>query len=497
MRILLINVPHPAIGSRIPREQLPPYGLLCVGGPLIDDGHEVSLLDGEFGPMRLDAIVAEAVRRKPAAVLFGHSGSSSGHPIIAQAARMIRAALPGAHIIYGGVHPTYFWREILSEEPWVDAIVRGEGEETIRQLIRALSAGQALGDIRGIAFRRGGEVIGTPAAPVIRDLDAYRIGWELIDHTRYSYWGGKRAVVVQFSRGCPHLCTYCGQRGFWTRWRHRDPVLLAKEIARLHREHGVQVFNFADENPSAGRKAWKAFLEALIAEDIDVTLVGSTRADDIVRDAEFLHLYKQAGFERFLMGTEDTDEDTLKLIRKGGATSTDREAIRLLREHNILSMATWVAGFVDQTDRDMWHSLRRLIAYDPDQIQALYVTPHRWTPYYREAENREVVQTDKTKWDYKHQVLGMAKMPPWRLFLWVKFIEVAMQTRPRALRRLMWNPEPKMRHAIRWYYRMGRRVWFHEIAGFFLRDKTGASGATVKALVGARQDREEEAMATE
>jgi hypothetical protein len=52
MRILLINVPHPAIGSRIPREQLPPYGLLCVGGPLIDDGHDVSLLDGEFGPSR-------------------------------------------------------------------------------------------------------------------------------------------------------------------------------------------------------------------------------------------------------------------------------------------------------------------------------------------------------------------------------------------------------------------------------------------------------------
>jgi len=159
MRILLINVPHPAIGSRIPREQLPPYGLLCVGGPLIDDGHVVSLLDGEFGPMRLDAIVAEAVRRNPDAVLFGHSGSSSGHPIIAQAARMVRAALPGAHIIYGGVHPTYFWREILSEEPWVDAVVRGEGEETIRQLIRALSAGQALGDIRGIATKAGGETV--------------------------------------------------------------------------------------------------------------------------------------------------------------------------------------------------------------------------------------------------------------------------------------------------------------------------------------------------
>ena len=55
----------------------------------------------------------------------------------------------------------------------------------------------------------------------------YRVGWELIDHARYSYYGGKRGVVMQFSRGCPHLCSYCGQRGFWTRWRHRDPKKFA------------------------------------------------------------------------------------------------------------------------------------------------------------------------------------------------------------------------------------------------------------------------------
>jgi len=63
---------------------------------------------------------------------------------------------------------------------------------------------------------------------VVRDLDAHRIGWELINFVNYSYGGGLRAVVVQFSRGCPHLCTYCGQRGFWTRWRHRDPVRFAR-----------------------------------------------------------------------------------------------------------------------------------------------------------------------------------------------------------------------------------------------------------------------------
>lgn len=495
MRILLINIPHPAIGSRIPKEQLPPYGLLCIGGPLIDDGHDVSLLDGEFGPMPLSAIVAEAVRWRPDAVLFGHSGSSSGHPIIAATARAIREAIPQAHIVYGGVHPTYYWREVLAAEPCVDAVVRGEGEETALQLMRALEAGVTLDHIRGIAFRRDGVPHGTPPAPVIQDLDAYRVGWELIDHRRYSYWGGKRAVVVQFSRGCPHLCNYCGQRGFWTRWRHRDPVKLAAEIARLHRDHGVEVFNFADENPSAGRKPWKAFLEALIAERVSVTLVGSTRADDIVRDADFLHLYKAAGFERFLMGMENTDEATLELIRKGGATSTDREAIRLLRKHNILSMATWVAGFHEEGWRDLLRGLRQLISYDPDQIQALYVTPHRWTPYYRIAEGRTIVQDDLTRWDYKHQVLATSRLKPWQLFLMVKAIEACAQLRPRALRRWAWNPEPKIRHAIRWYYRMGRRVWLHEMIDFFLRDTVRDRGRTLVEFLGAPQDQEEEASA--
>lgn len=137
--------------------------------------------------------------------------------------------------------------------------------------------------------------------------------------------------------------------------------------------------------------------------------------------------------------------------------------------------------------------LRQLVSYDPDQIQAPYVTPHRWTPYYRLAMDRKVVQPDRTRWDYKHQVLAMTRMAPWRLFLWVKLIEAAAQLRPRALRRLIWNPDPRIRHAVRWYYRIGRRVWFHEIASFLLRDRCREDGRALADHLGAAQDHEEEA----
>ena len=493
MRILLINVPHPSIGSRIPDDHLPPLGLLAIGGPLLDDGHEVLLIDGEFGPMSTQGLVAAAMAFAPDAVLFGHSGSTSGHPVIAEVARAVSAALPGVRVVYGGVYPTYHWREILAAEPYVTAIVRGEGEETARRLMAAIRDGEPLADVPGIAYRDRSGARATMAAPVIRDLDAYRIGWELIDHARYSYWGGLRAVIVQFSRGCPHLCTYCGQRGFWTKWRHRDPVRFAKELARLHREQGVRVINFADENPTVSKKAWTAFLEALIAENVDLILVGSTRAGDIVRDADILHLYKKAGWVRFLLGLENTDEATLTRIRKGATTAVDREAIRLMRQHGILSMATWAIGFAEETDSDHWRGLRQLLSYDPDQIQMLYVTPHRWTPYFREAAGRQVIQTDQRRWDYKHQVLVNRHLNPWRVLLWVKFTEMVLQCRPKALYRTYFQPDRRLRQAMRWYSQMGRRVWPYEILAF-LHDRLQKNGPTLAVFWGTPQDAEEKAM---
>src|SRR4029079_5647488 len=153
-------------------------------------------------------------------------------------------------IIYGGVFPTYHWRDVLSETNGFDVIVRGEGEATIVAPRAARASGGPLSSVDAIPFRdRAGTPVATPPARTIANLDDYRIGWELIDHARYSYWGGKRAVIMQFSRGCPHLCNYCGQRGFWTRWRHRDPKKFAQEIAWLHRAHGVELINLADENP--------------------------------------------------------------------------------------------------------------------------------------------------------------------------------------------------------------------------------------------------------
>jgi anaerobic magnesium-protoporphyrin IX monomethyl ester cyclase len=491
LRILIVNPPHLSIGSRIPREQLPPLGLLCVGGSLLDDGHNVTLLDAEIGPLSYDEIVRRVVNHNPEVLLIGHSGSTSAHPIVVELTRRFREELSELKIIYGGVFPTYHYHDILTHEFQIDLIVRGEGEATVPKLISAIENNKDLTNVDGIAFRHQDRIIETPPAQMIEDLDVYRIGWELVDLTKYSYYGGKQAVVMQFSRGCPHLCNYCGQRGFWARWRHRNPQKFAKEIAWLHRTHGVELINLADENPTVDKAVWRELCEAIIAENINITVIGSTRADDIVRDADILHLYRKAGVERFLIGMENTDEATLKKIKKGGAAQKDREAIRLLRQHGILSLATWVTDFEEITDRDFIHSLKQLLWYDPDQIMTLYVTPHRWTGYYRIAAERQVIQLDQRLWDYKHQVLKTVNMPPWRIFLWVKFIELVLQARPKALWRSYFQPDRAARHGMNWFTHMGRRVLLHEWWNFWFCDRRVKDGPTLEQFWGVPQDRQE------
>lgn len=471
MRILLINVPHPSIGSRLPDEHLPPLGLLSIGGPLIDKGHEVRLLDAEFGPMEFSEIVAETLKYDPSMVLLGHSGSTSAQPIISEVTRMIRGQNQSIKIVIGGVFPTYHWKEILEAEPQIDCIVCGEGEETVVNVVSAIENGSPLEFVKGIALRADGKAVKTHPAPLITNLNACRVGWELMGSNHYTYWGKRKAVVIQFSRGCPHSCSYCGQCLFWEKWRHRDPELLADEIEMLHKEYGVEVINFADENPAANQKEWKRFLEALIRKDLKLILVASIRADSIVRDAEYLHLYKQAGFERFLLGIESYDETVLKKIKKGGSVAKDREAIQLLRKNDILSMATYVVGFGNETLRSFYNSLRQLLFYDPDQIQLLYTTPHQWTPYFNETKDSEIIQPDQRKWDYKHQVIALDHLKPWMVILFVKLIEVIMQARPKALKRLLFHRDARLRDAMHWYTNIGRKVWFYELFQFFFKEK--------------------------
>ena len=99
-------------------------------------------------------------------------------------------------------------------------------------------------------------------------MNAFRIGWELLDNwDDYQCFGLGRSAIVQFWRGCPHQCTYCGQRDFWVKWRHRDPLKVVDEIEWLYRTHNVRFISLADENPASNKTTWLSFLKELASRE--------------------------------------------------------------------------------------------------------------------------------------------------------------------------------------------------------------------------------------
>ncbi|MEJ2467158.1 MAG: radical SAM protein [Candidatus Thiodiazotropha sp.] len=301
-------------------------------------------------------------------------------------------------------------------------------------------------------------------------------------------------MVIQLSRGCPHTCSYCGQRGYWTKWRHRNPQKVAAEIAWLHRTHDINFFDLADENPTSSPRIWRQFLEALIKEKVPVKLFATIRADDIVRDREILPLYKKAGMECILMGIETTNAQTMTAIRKGSTQQKDYQAIQLLRQHNIISMVGCIFGLQDERLSDFLTTFRHLIHYDPDLLNAMYVTPHRWTTFYLQSALRTVVEDDLEKWDYRHQVLDTGSLKPWQTFLAVKSLEVLIHLRPRFLYRLLRHPDSGIGDALRWCSRNAARVWLDEVLEYLIRDRAVKLPRTLNAIQGESLVQEHDAL---
>ena len=170
-------------------------------------------------------------------------------PSIYKAERLLQIAKevhPLALTVLGGIHATFMYQQVLTEAPWIDAIVRGEGEEIFVNLFvarrRPLAGAAAV--IKGLAFRDNDSVVATPAAPTVKDLDAISPDWGILEWSKYIYIPmGKRVAIPNMARGCPFTCSFCSQWKFWRDYRIRDPKKVVDEIEGLIRDHDVGFFH--------------------------------------------------------------------------------------------------------------------------------------------------------------------------------------------------------------------------------------------------------------
>src|SRR5262249_42598511 len=173
---------------------------------------------------------------------------------------------------------------------------------------------------------------------------------------------------MQLSRGCPLRCTYCGQWGFWRRWRHRSAGNFVGELELLVREYGVRVVWLADENFAADPDLARDVLERIAARDLGLSINLNMTAAGVVREAGLLPLYKRAGVDNVVMGVESLDDAVVGGIRKNNPFEVSKRAVRALRRHGIVSLVNIIYGLEDESGATLRRTFRRLLELDADVL---------------------------------------------------------------------------------------------------------------------------------
>ncbi len=303
-------------------------------------------------------------------------------------------ATPRAVRVLGGVHATFMYKQVLSEAPWVDVIVRGEGEEIFVNLIRCIDEGrwpQERGSIKGLAYTEDDTIVATQAAPTIKDLDAIVPDWNILKWENYIYIPlGVRVAIPNMARGCPFTCSFCSQWKFWRDYRVRDPKKVVDEIEKLVNDHGVGFFILADEEPTINKKKFREFCEELIARGLpDKVKWGiNTRVTDIYRDKDDLHFWRKAGLVHVSLGTEAAAQLKLDRFNKETKVAENKEAIRLLREADIFTEAQFIVGLDNETAETLEETYRMAWDWQPDLANWSMYTPWPFTPLFQELGDK-------------------------------------------------------------------------------------------------------------
>ena len=278
----------------------------------------------------------------------------------------LREAGVTAHFTMGGHYASFEPTEILKRIPGLDSIVRFDGEMTLVNLLNCLSSGSDWRVLPGIAFRDDAEEIRVaPLAQVVEDLDL--LPWP--DRKSIDYEGHPMPTAsILGSRGCPWDCSFCSIRPFYEEQggplrRLRSPKAVVDEMIDLHRNRGVPIFLFQDDDFLAGgRKAkeWAIEIADLIAKEGlagEMAFKISCRSDEI--HEEVVERLIAGGLTHVYMGVESGDEEGLINMSKRLKPEAHLRAGRILKSFGL----SFDFGFMLVDPYSTFRSIRQNIEF--------------------------------------------------------------------------------------------------------------------------------------
>ena len=376
LRVTLINPPQ---FTQYPQ---PPLGLALIAAVLEREGYPVTILDANAPGIPPEALALKAT----GADVVGLTAMTPTISTAVGIAQHLKQVNPNLPIVLGGAHATLLPDETLARAPQIDIIVRGEGEETVVELLHAMGNNQPLANVSGISYRDNGKVVHTAARETSPDMDSLPfLAYHLLPLARYKphppHGRALPFATIITSRGCPYHCAYCSKPIFGNKFRPQSPERVVQEITYLKEKFGIKEFAFYDDVFTMDQKRAYAIAGGIMQRGIKVFWTCETRVNLV--DKELLRQLKQAGCYAVAYGIESASPEILASLSKNISLEQVDEAIRISREVGLETVGYFMLGSPGETPETIVKTIELAKKLRLDFAQFSVTTPFPETELYK------------------------------------------------------------------------------------------------------------------
>ena len=387
-KIVLFN---PQVAEINRKKGVLPLALLAISSKLAKDGYEIRIFDGT-----LDKFDQECLN---GALCFGIS-AMIGYQVHSalQVAELVRKIDPYLPIIWGGWHPS-IQPEQTAESCYVDFVVRGQGEIVFYELVKAIENGGGYGHIAGLTYKKNGETVSNPDAPLINPNDLPAMPYHLIDMEKYISPSefGKRSVNYLSSIGCPHHCGFCAEPLVHKRkWMALTAERVVNDLEELVNKFGIDSVLINDSEFFINETRTAAICRGILKKKLNLKWGNANgRADTLLHYSNTTwELMRDSGLCCILVGAETSNEEILRLIDKGTTINDTIKFTKRAKKYSILIKFSLMIGLPvanrDNTLKNEFYKtidfINMLYKINEDNMFLLFLyTPFPGTPLFEKS----------------------------------------------------------------------------------------------------------------
>ena len=391
-----------------------PLSLLSLAGTLRHASFEVVLIDAAIEPKYMDRIAQEC----KSALCFGISVLTG--PMIRgaiEAANFVKTNAPEVCVVFGGWHPTLCPESTL-REPYVDVVVRGQGEITIVELATALANKQPLDLIAGISWKKYGRLIQNFERRV-QPIDTFvPPAFDMTDFDAYERVSGKRELAYATSVGCPYACNYCTDMVVYKRrFNAYTAEHVVAELTDLVLRYRISNVALLDSNFPVDLNRAIAIAKGIRDSGVKFTWTFQASTDFICRmSQEEVQLLADSGVSYMGFGTESTSPTVLKMMNKRHQRVDEMyETVRKANLAGIRITFNLILGYPGETEADRLLTFRTMSdigrRFNNVRFSPNIFTPYPGIPIWPQLRDLGVIEP-QTLADWMTMPLG-ANLLPW------------------------------------------------------------------------------------